>query len=83
MKTVAIASQKGGTGKTTLAVHLAAAATLAGLHAAVIDVEEDVEAACLTTDDLRRLARPIVTPRGGRALRIEELCPPPAGSNRE
>src|SRR6516165_1238261 len=45
MKTVAIASQKGGTGKTTLAVHLAAAATLAGFHAAVIDLDPQGSAA--------------------------------------
>jgi cellulose biosynthesis protein BcsQ len=39
MKTIAIASQKGGTGKTTTAVHLATAATLAGFDAVVIDLD--------------------------------------------
>jgi cellulose biosynthesis protein BcsQ len=39
MKTVAIASQKGGTGKTTTVVHLATAATLAGYDAVVIDLD--------------------------------------------
>ncbi len=45
MKTVAIASQKGGTGKTTTAVHLATAATLAGYHAVVIDLDPQGSAA--------------------------------------
>lgn len=45
MKTVAIASQKGGTGKTTTAVHLATAATLAGFDAVVIDLDPQGSAA--------------------------------------
>jgi chromosome partitioning protein len=45
MKTVAIASQKGGTGKTTTAVHLATAATLGGFDAVVIDLDPQGSAA--------------------------------------
>jgi len=44
MKTVAIISQKGGAGKTTLAVHLAAAATEAGLVALVVDTDPQATA---------------------------------------
>jgi chromosome partitioning protein len=39
MKIVAILSEKGGAGKTTLAVHLAVAAQLAGLETAIIDLD--------------------------------------------
>ncbi|MEN9201127.1 ParA family protein, partial [Xanthomonas euvesicatoria] len=37
MKTIAIAVQKGGSGKTTIAVHLAVAAQQAGLRVALAD----------------------------------------------
>ncbi len=40
MKTIAILSQKGGAGKTTLAVHIATAAHLAGYAAAILDMDQ-------------------------------------------
>ena len=45
MKTVAILSQKGGTGKTTLAVHLAVAAERRGVAVVVLDLDPQASAA--------------------------------------
>jgi chromosome partitioning protein len=39
MKTIAVLSEKGGAGKTTLAVHLATAAVLAGKSAVILDLD--------------------------------------------
>lgn len=39
MKILAIISQKGGSGKTTLAVHMAVCATRKNLHTAIIDID--------------------------------------------
>jgi chromosome partitioning protein len=69
MKTVAIASQKGGTGKTTTAVHLATAATIAGYHAVVIDLDPQGSAA--TWGDDRGEAAPEVV--SGQASRLDVL----------
>ena len=44
MKTLAIVSQKGGSGKTTVAVHLAVCAELAGKTAAIIDLDPQASA---------------------------------------
>jgi len=44
VRTVAIISQKGGAGKTTLAVHLAAAATAAGRAALILDTDPQASA---------------------------------------
>lgn len=44
LKTVAILSEKGGAGKTTLSVHLATAATMAGLSSAIIDLDPQASA---------------------------------------
>jgi len=45
MKILAVLSEKGGAGKTTLAVHLAVAAQLAGLDVAIIDLDPQGSAA--------------------------------------
>lgn len=44
MKTVAIIAQKGGSGKTTLAVHLAVCAVLHKLKTAIIDIDPQASA---------------------------------------
>jgi chromosome partitioning protein len=69
MKTIAIASQKGGTGKTTTAVHLATAATLGGFDAVVIDLDPQGSAA--TWGDDRGDAAPEVI--SGQATRLNVL----------
>lgn len=46
MKVIAVMSQKGGAGKTTLAVHLAVAAHARGLRVAVLDTDPQ-ESACI------------------------------------
>ena len=58
MKTVVVVSQKGGTGKTTLAIHLAVAAECTGKAAVVIDLDPQASAAAWR--DLRRNEGPAV-----------------------
>lgn len=60
MHTIAILSQKGGTGKTTLTLHLAVAAELAGRTAAVIDL--DPQASAAGWKDSRIGESPVVVP---------------------
>lgn len=45
MKTIALLSQKGGTGKTTMTLHLAVAAERAGLPTVVVDLDPQASAA--------------------------------------
>ena len=45
MKTIAIISQKGGAGKTTLALHLATSSALKGRNTAIIDLDPQASAA--------------------------------------
>ena len=58
MKTLAILSRKGGTGKTTIAVHLAVAAALAGHTTALIDL--DPQASAVNWSDRRQTENPVV-----------------------
>lgn len=58
MQTVVIVSQKGGTGKTTIAIHLAVAAERAGKPAVVIDLDPQASAAAWR--DLREAEGPAV-----------------------
>ena len=58
MKTVAIISQKGGAGKTTVAIHLAVAAEQHGLRAAVFDL--DPQASATSWADRRKTPVPAV-----------------------
>ena len=44
MKVVSVISQKGGSGKTTLALHLAVASSTAGRNTAVLDLDPQVSA---------------------------------------
>lgn len=69
MRTLAIISQKGGAGKTTLSLHLAVAAHLAGLKAAVIDL--DPQATARKWGDRRQALAPEVV--GDHAERLPQL----------
>ena len=60
MYTVAILSQKGGTGKTTLTLHLAVASERAGQTAVVIDL--DPQASAAGWKDSRPAETPVVVP---------------------
>ena len=60
MQTVAILSQKGGTGKTTLTLHLAVAAERDGRTAAVIDL--DPQASAAGWSDARKNESPAIVP---------------------
>ncbi len=58
MHTIAIVSRKGGAGKTTLAIHLAAAAEQVGLRTAILDLDPQASAAGWA--DIRPDPRPVV-----------------------
>lgn len=60
MRTVAVASQKGGCGKTTLALHLAVAAEMAGYATVVIDM--DPQGTAEAWSEWRKEAPPPVIP---------------------
>jgi chromosome partitioning protein len=69
MKVIAIISQKGGAGKTTLAVHLATAAAAAGHTTAIIDL--DPQATAASWGDRRTAPAPEVI--SGQAARLPAL----------
>ena len=69
MKTLAIISQKGGAGKTTLALNLATAAERAGLTTAVVDL--DPQASAKSWHDQRQQETPVVI--SAQAARLPEV----------
>ncbi len=71
MRIVAIVSQKGGAGKTTLAIHLAAAATLAGREALILDT--DPQATASRWSQWRDGASPEVVDCGAPTLLAKKL----------
>ena len=58
METIAIISQKGGSGKTTIALHLAVASSNSGLNTALIDL--DPQASATKWADRREKELPVV-----------------------
>src|SRR4051794_4481668 len=60
MRTVAVVSQKGGAGKTTLALHIAVAAELAGYSTVLIDM--DPQGTAEAWSEWRKEAPPTVIP---------------------
>jgi chromosome partitioning protein len=87
MHTVAIISQKGGAGKTTLAVHLAVEAEQCGIPTAIIDLDPQAsatgwgdsrsqEAPAVVSAQSARLSRVLGTAReGGAELAIIDTAP--------
>lgn len=71
MRTVAVISQKGGSGKTTLAIHLAAAAGAAGYVSLVVDT--DPQATACTWHAWRGDADPDVIDCAAHALLAKKL----------
>ena len=69
MHTIAIISQKGGTGKTTLAINLAVASELAGKPSVIIDL--DPQASAKSWHDNRQEKSPTVI--SAQASRLPEL----------
>ena len=66
MKSIIIVSQKGGSGKTTLALHLAVASAAAGRNTAVIDL--DPQASAANWSDRREQELPVVLSAYARRL---------------
>ena len=69
MLTIAIISQKGGAGKTSLALNLAVAAELAGRTALIVDL--DPQASAATWADSREAESPVVV--SAQAARLAEV----------
>ncbi|KAB1068547.1 AAA family ATPase [Methylobacterium soli] len=69
MRTIAVISQKGGAGKTTLATNLGVAAHLAGYRSAIVDL--DPQATARKWGDKREAAEPEVI--GDHAERLPQL----------
>ncbi len=69
MKVIAIVSRKGGSGKSTIAIHLAVAASMAGKETAIIDLDPQSSAA--KWSDSRSAEFPVVV--SAQAARLEKV----------
>lgn len=69
MQTIAILSQKGGTGKTTIALNMAVAAELAGQSAVIVDL--DPQASAKAWHDSRENKSPVVI--SAHAARLDDV----------
>ncbi|PSJ15817.1 ParA family protein [Nitrosomonas supralitoralis] len=69
METIAIISQKGGSGKTTIALHLAVSSSNAGLNTALIDL--DPQASATKWADRRKKELPVVLSAHASRLHYE------------
>jgi chromosome partitioning protein len=69
MKTIAVVSQKGGAGKTTIAVNLAGMAVCRGLQCAVIDL--DPQSSAKAWHDIRGQESPVVI--SSQSSRLKEI----------
>ena len=73
MKVISLISQKGGSGKTTTAIHLAVSATLEGKQTVIIDL--DPQASISTWSTIRGTDTPTVTNATEKHLpKILEVC---------
>lgn len=77
MKTIAIISQKGGAGKTTIAVHLAVEAQLRGFNVAIFDLDPQASAASWADKRTTQLL-PVVS---AQAARLPNLLEQAEGQN--
>jgi hypothetical protein len=64
MKTIAIISQKGGAGKTTVAIHLAVAAEQRGMNTALFDLDPQRRLRAAPTNELAPPLAVVLCPSG-------------------
>jgi chromosome partitioning protein len=77
MKTIAILSQKGGAGKTTLAIHLAVAAAQEGFNTLIVDL--DPQASAAKWGDRREAELPLVL--SSHASRLDAVLKQAGGND--